>query len=101
MDTWQVRTNFEEAGGVVLDNTAARGIDVYDDIVVLRAADQEVTGRLLLDCMGNASPIVLQVNSHSSLQLSFHVSASSDTPSSDTPSIIQRLKSLLQAREKS
>ena len=59
-----MRTNFEKAGGVVLEKTAGQGIDVFDNGVSLSIHDGQVTGRLLLDCMGNASPMVLQVGDH-------------------------------------
>ena len=95
----QVRRRFEEAGGAVLEFTAASGVSVHPNGVALRqpdssaappgssrssngsygapertvgsngssssggAADPEeaqITGRLLIDCMGNFSPVVRQ-----------------------------------------
>lgn len=52
--------------------TAGEGVDVYDNAAVLRipeevdsrrsvAGSTAVSGRLLIDCMGNFSPIVRQV----------------------------------------
>lgn len=58
---WQVKKNFEAAGGKVFENTAGQGIEVYDNGVSLQIPDGSISGRLLLDCMGNASPVVLQV----------------------------------------
>lgn len=72
---WQVKQQFEERGGRVFEFTAGEGVDVHDDGVALQvprpaaggngaAAGQgqgQITGRLLIDCMGNFSPIVRQV----------------------------------------
>ena len=79
---WQVKQRFEAAGGTVLEFTGAQGVAVHPNGVSLdipTAASQEtaqakgsngtqqqpetddgVTGRLLIDCMGNFSPIVRQ-----------------------------------------
>lgn len=69
-----VRENFEKAGGRVYENTPIDGVDVYRDAVSVvhhkRDSSNEVFGpgerqvlsaRLLLDCMGHASPIVRQL----------------------------------------
>lgn len=64
----QVKKNFEAAGGKVLEMTAAQGAEIYKNgcaLVLPSDEDEEpklLTGRLLIDCMGNASPIVRQVS---------------------------------------
>lgn len=59
----QMRRRFEAAGGTVLEKTAAQGVRIHPDGVALQlqSDQQDVTGRLLIDCMGNFSPIVQQV----------------------------------------
>lgn len=59
----QMRHKFEAAGGKVFERTVAQGVRVHPDGVALQLqADQhDVTGQLLIDCMGNFSPIVRQV----------------------------------------
>lgn len=62
-----VKQRFEAAGGVVIDEQAAQGAVVHPDGVSLTLPGDEsaertqATCRLLLDCMGHASPIVRQV----------------------------------------
>jgi len=58
-----MRHKFEVAGGKVFERTVAQGVRVHPDGVALQLqADQhDVTGQLLIDCMGNFSPIVRQV----------------------------------------
>ena len=62
-----MKSNFEAAGGRVLEMTAAQGAEIYEDgcaLILPAEEDREqsrLTGRLLIDCMGNASPIVRQV----------------------------------------
>ena len=64
---------FKSAGGVVLDRTAANGAAVHPNGVALDIGGGEepsseaaepvrnvVSSKLLLDCMGHASPIVRQ-----------------------------------------
>lgn len=56
------RECFEEHGGVVLENTALGGLNVYDNGVVLGVGGRPpVVARLVLDAMGNFSPIVQQI----------------------------------------
>lgn len=59
----QMRHKFEVAGGKVLEKTMAQGVRIHPDGIALQLqADQhDVTGQLLIDCMGNFSPIVRQV----------------------------------------
>ena len=58
-----MRHKFEAAGGKVLEMTAAQGVRIHPDGVALKLQDQQqdVTAQLLIDCMGNFSPIVRQV----------------------------------------
>ena len=60
----QMRHKFEAAGGKVLERTMAQGVRIHPDGVALQLqSDQpDVTGQLLIDCMGNFSPIVRQVS---------------------------------------
>lgn len=64
-----VKQKFVEAGGKVMELTALEGVKVHPDGVAIKVSSQdaaggilhsEVTGRLLLDCMGHNSPIVRQ-----------------------------------------
>ena len=63
----QVKYNFEKAGGKVWEFAAAEGADIHSNGCVLSLPGKDggkpnrLTGRLLIDCMGNASPIVRQV----------------------------------------
>lgn len=55
---------FRDAGGTVLDRTAASGFTVHPDGVAIAVGDngeKPLTGRLLIDCMGHSSPIVRQI----------------------------------------
>lgn len=55
----KARARFEAAGGVVMERTAVEGALVAPNGVKLKGP--ELTGRLLIDCMGNGSPITRQV----------------------------------------
>lgn len=69
-----MRHKFEAAGGKVLEKTLAKAVRVHPDGVALQLQSDEpdVTGQLLIDCMGNFSPIVRQVL-HPSHHLSCHL----------------------------
>ena len=58
-----VAERFVAAGGTLLDETAATGFSVHPDGIEAQLADgaQPRTARLLIDCMGHASPIVRQL----------------------------------------
>ena len=58
-----MRRRFEEAGGLILERTAVEGVEIHPNGVALRRGEGQplLTGRLLIDCMGNASPLVRQV----------------------------------------
>eukprot|EP00884_Botryococcus_braunii_P001077 jgi/Botrbrau1/10970/Bobra.0383s0024.1 len=65
-----VRRKFEDAGGIVYEFTGLKGVEVHPNGVLLqldgtssqpgRSSTGTISGRLLLDCMGNFSPIVQQ-----------------------------------------
>lgn len=59
----QMRHKFEAAGGKVMEKTLAQAVRVHPDGVALQLQSDEhdITGQLLIDCMGNFSPIVRQV----------------------------------------
>ena len=63
MHLMQMRHKFEAGGGKVLEKTMAQGVRIHPDGVALQLqSDQrDITGQLLVDCMGNFSPIVRQV----------------------------------------
>ena len=77
----QMRRKFEAAGGKVLEKTAAQGVRIHPDGIALQlqSDQQDVTGRLLIDCMGNFSPIVQQVLPSSSLHYKLPLSVRSIT----------------------
>ncbi len=56
-----LKQRFLESGGTLLEHTAFRGAVVHPDGVVVKAGDQTLTSRLLVDAMGHFSPIVRQV----------------------------------------
>ncbi|CAN0183211.1 unnamed protein product [Pylaiella littoralis] len=76
----RARRRFEAKGGIVMEFTSIDGVSVRPDGVALStspsspppgvkapaakdgaAKEQQVTSRLVLDCMGNASPMVRQI----------------------------------------
>ena len=59
----RARAKFEANGGVVLEQTSTTGITVAPNGVSIAVGDDKpaVTARLVLDCMGNASPMVRQM----------------------------------------
>ena len=59
-----VKKRYMQRGGVIHEKTALTGIDVYDDIAVMRVDGgdvNELRTRLVLDAMGNQSPIAKQI----------------------------------------
>ncbi|BFI33798.1 hypothetical protein MPTK2_4g18450 [Marchantia polymorpha subsp. ruderalis] len=57
-----VKQRFLQAGGTVFESTGLSKVDVFDDgAAVYLDNDELLKARLVLDCMGNASPIVRQV----------------------------------------
>ncbi len=57
----KTRQRFELAGGVVRESCALQEVWVHPNGVNLRTSGGEVTAELMLDCMGNASPVVRQI----------------------------------------
>lgn len=53
----RARAKFEKAGGVVIENTACAGVQLCRDGVKVT---EDVSARLVVDAMGNASPISRQ-----------------------------------------
>ena len=49
-----------DLGGVVLEGTSVSAATVYDDAVTVESDKGSIRGRLLIDCMGHASPAVRQ-----------------------------------------
>ncbi|KAG6557903.1 hypothetical protein Mapa_000081 [Marchantia paleacea] len=57
-----VKQRFIQAGGTVFEGMGLSKVDIFDDgAVVYLDNDEILKARLVLDCMGNASPIVRQV----------------------------------------
>ena len=56
----RARARLEESGGVVFEGTGVSGIDVYSNGAVLDTDKGAVHSRLVIDCMGHASPAVRQ-----------------------------------------
>eukprot|EP00271_Cylindrocystis_brebissonii_P005231 TRINITY_DN17188_c0_g1_i1.p1 TRINITY_DN17188_c0_g1~~TRINITY_DN17188_c0_g1_i1.p1 ORF type:complete len:622 (+),score=96.60 TRINITY_DN17188_c0_g1_i1:241-1866(+) len=58
----KVKQKFLEAGGVVLEKVGLTHANVYDDAVILQVDGSEpLVSRLVIDAMGNFSPIVRQI----------------------------------------
>lgn len=67
------KQSFEDSGGTVFENTALTGVEVFDNFARLNTgrrngangsqdpASEPIHTRLVLDCMGNASPIARQM----------------------------------------
>ena len=58
-----VAERFRERGGTVLEGTPLKGICISDSIgaaIDMGDGDEPITAKLVLDCMGNASPISRQ-----------------------------------------
>ncbi|EFJ27464.1 hypothetical protein SELMODRAFT_62266, partial [Selaginella moellendorffii] len=57
-----LKKRFVEAGGVIIEGTGASKIAVYNDCAIISLDDARVLlSRLVLDAMGNFSPIVRQI----------------------------------------
>lgn len=58
----RAKENFEKLGGVIFENSPLKEAWVYKNgVSVVMQSGQTVTGRLLVDAMGNNSPVVRQV----------------------------------------
>ncbi|KAJ8899364.1 hypothetical protein K2173_018338 [Erythroxylum novogranatense] len=57
-----VKNRFISLGGVILEGYRVLKVSVYDDAAVLQLAkDKTLSSRLIIDAMGNFSPIVTQI----------------------------------------
>ncbi|CAL0307518.1 unnamed protein product [Lupinus luteus] len=59
-----VKKRFMSLGGEIFEGCSVSGIDVYEDVAVLKlSGDKILTSRLIVDAMGNFSPVVKQIRS--------------------------------------
>ncbi|CAN6471945.1 unnamed protein product [Victoria cruziana] len=59
-----VKQRFLDSGGAIYEGSSISTISVYDDAVLINFSEEEfLSARLLIDAMGNFSPIVKQVRS--------------------------------------
>jgi len=60
-----VKKRFENLGGTIIEQLPLKTIDIYDDVALLTYSKnstlQTITSRLVIDAMGNASPISKQI----------------------------------------
>ena len=56
----RARRRFEEQGGVVREHTACNGVVVGEKCAQVTLAEEVITTRLVVDAMGNASPVARQ-----------------------------------------
>ncbi|KAL8464756.1 hypothetical protein ACS0TY_034313 [Phlomoides rotata] len=57
-----VRKRFDGIGGVIFEGCSVSNISIYEDAAVLQLADGKIlSSRLIIDAMGNFSPIVKQI----------------------------------------
>ncbi|KAL3754443.1 hypothetical protein ACJRO7_001644 [Eucalyptus globulus] len=57
-----VKKRFEALGGVIFESCSVSKFSVYDDAVVLQTTDEIILpSRLIIDAMGNFSPILKQI----------------------------------------
>ncbi|MED6170536.1 hypothetical protein PIB30_031995 [Stylosanthes scabra] len=57
-----VKKRFISLGGVIFEGCSVAGIDVYEDAAVLKLSeDKFLSSRLIIDAMGNFSPVVKQI----------------------------------------
>ena len=54
------RRNFESTGGIVVENAAIERVETYENGVQVICSQSSHSARLVLDAMGNASPIAKQ-----------------------------------------
>ena len=59
------KAKFEKLGGTCLEHTSLRAVDIYDNVASLSVSDEdndnELHARVVIDCMGNGSPISKQI----------------------------------------
>ncbi|KAJ3677461.1 hypothetical protein LUZ60_003185 [Juncus effusus] len=57
-----VKKRFISLGGKLFEGRSLENISIYDDVAILALNDGEIlSSRLVIDCMGNFSPIVRQI----------------------------------------
>ncbi|KAE9614931.1 putative lycopene beta-cyclase [Lupinus albus] len=57
-----VKERFISLGGEIFEGCSVSGINVYEDVAVLKlSGDKILTSRLIVDAMGNFSPVVKQI----------------------------------------
>ncbi|KAL9242076.1 hypothetical protein vseg_016114 [Gypsophila vaccaria] len=57
-----MKDKFSSFGGIILEGCAVSGVSVYDDAGVLQLSDGNIlSAELIIDAMGNFSPIVRQI----------------------------------------
>jgi len=56
-----VKNRYLASGGVLYEDTPLKKIDIYSDTAVLDLGDKHINSRLVIDSMGNASPISKQI----------------------------------------
>ncbi|XP_068335364.1 uncharacterized protein [Pyrus communis] len=59
-----VKNRFTSLGGVMFEGYSVSGISIYEDAAVLQLNEEKIlSSRLIIDAMGNFSPIVKQIRS--------------------------------------
>ncbi|GMH71421.1 hypothetical protein TrST_g6007 [Triparma strigata] len=56
-----IRSNFESNGGVIHESTAVQNVTITPSAAVVRSDDLTISSKLVVDCMGNGSPISKQI----------------------------------------
>lgn len=57
-----MRERFNSLGGIIFEDCSVSRICTYDDVAVLQLADEKIlSSRLVIDAMGNFSPVVKQI----------------------------------------
>lgn len=62
----KVKNNYESIGGVIFEDTSLSKVEIFDNTALISVNGKEgleiqITSRLMIDAMGNASPIVRQI----------------------------------------
>ncbi|KAB2613570.1 hypothetical protein D8674_035886 [Pyrus ussuriensis x Pyrus communis] len=59
-----VKNRFTSLGGVMFEGCSVSGVSIYEDAAVLQLNEEKIlSSRLIIDAMGNFSPIVKQIRS--------------------------------------
>ena len=57
-----VKQKFQNKGGMILEDSPLKQIDVYSDMAIINVGkDRTISARLVIDAMGNGSPISRQI----------------------------------------